>query len=137
MTSVTDEIRERIDELDWPQLSAQLDEHGHAVTGALLTASECADLAALFEIGRFRATIDMARHRFGDGRYRYFDHSLPETVAAVRSGFHRHLAPIANDWAARMRGENPTFPLEHGASRALCGCRPAASDAADPALRRW
>ena len=31
----------------------------------------------------------MARHRFGDGRYRYFDHPLPDTIAALRSAFYR------------------------------------------------
>jgi hypothetical protein len=30
----------------------------------------------------------MARHRFGDGRYRYCDHPLPDTIAALRSSFY-------------------------------------------------
>ena len=34
--------------------------------------------------GRFRSTIDMARHRFGEGEYRYFADPLPEPVAALR-----------------------------------------------------
>ena len=42
------------------------------------SAGECAELAGLFDGDRFRSTIDMARHRFGDGRYRYFAHPLPE-----------------------------------------------------------
>ena len=55
----------------------------------------------------------MARHRFGEGRYRYFDHPLPEAVADLRSAFYRHLAPIANDWAGLLRGEARRFPAEH------------------------
>jgi hypothetical protein len=65
----------------------QLDEQGHAVTPKLLKAGECDELSGLFETGHFRSTIDMARHRFGDGRYRYFDHPLPEAITALRASF--------------------------------------------------
>ena len=30
----------------------------------------------------------MARYRFGDGRYRYFEHPLPDTIATLRSSFY-------------------------------------------------
>jgi uncharacterized protein len=103
----------RVDALPWPDLRAQLDDRGFAVTDPLLTAAECDDLAAQFDGGRFRSTIDMARHRFGDGRYRYFDHPLPAPIAELREAFYRHLAPIANDWAALLRGDEPTFPRAH------------------------
>jgi len=36
----------------------------------------------------------MARYRFGDGRYSYFDHPLPDTIAELRSAFYPHLAPV-------------------------------------------
>ena len=71
-------IGDRVDALDWDALRAELDARGFAVTAPLLDDGECAELAALFDDGRFRSTIDMARHRFGDGRYRYFDHPLPD-----------------------------------------------------------
>jgi hypothetical protein len=106
-------IHQRVDDLDWDDLRAQLDERGHAITPALLADDECDRLSDLFDGGRFRSTIDMARYRFGDGRYRYFDHPLPDTIAALRESFYRHLAPIANDWSALLRGDRPTFPLEH------------------------
>ena len=71
---------------DWAALTAELDAAGCARTPRLLTPAQCRDLAGLYdEPERFRATIDMARHRFGDGRYRYFDHPLPETIAALRA----------------------------------------------------
>jgi uncharacterized protein len=107
-------IADRIDALDWDALQERLDSVGHAVTDPVLDASECADLAALFDDGdRFRSTIDMARHRFGDGRYRYFDHPLPDAVQQLRTGFYPHLAPIANAWGERLRGGDSTFPLSH------------------------
>jgi len=68
----------------------------------------------------------MARHRFGDDRYRYFDHPLPDTIAALRSSFYSHLAPIANNWSTRLRGDEPTFPLEH--SELLERCREAGQE---------
>jgi hypothetical protein len=45
----------------------------------------------------FRATIDMARHRFGSGQYRYFTHDLPEPVRRLRQAFYPHLLVIARE----------------------------------------
>ena len=128
-------IGDRVDRLDWSDLRAQLDERGHAITGPLLEAGECRALSGLFEGGRFRSTIDMARHRFGDGRYRYFDHPLPEAVGALRRSFYRHLAPIANDWGTLLRGHNPTFPPEH--EELLERCRAAGQERPTPLILRY
>ena len=79
----------------------------------------------------------MARYRFGDGRYRYFDHPLPDAIAELRGAFYRHLAPIANDWSEPARGRRRRLPARaRRAARALPRRRPGAADAADPALRR-
>jgi hypothetical protein len=112
-TSSAADIRDRVDELDWDHLRAELDERGFAITPPFLSATECKDLSDLFDGGGFRSTIDMARHRFGDGRYRYFDRPLPDTIDALRTSFYRHLAPIANDWSSLLRGGHEQFPLEH------------------------
>jgi uncharacterized protein len=133
-TAPTD-IGARVDGLPWPELNASLDETGHAVTPALLSEEGCHGLADLFEAGRFRSTIDMARHRFGDGRYRYFDHPLPETIATLRASFYRHLAPIANAWAERLAGENPTYPLEH--EKLLARCHAAGQTRPTPLILRY
>jgi uncharacterized protein len=119
-TKPATDIRVRVDALNWDELRAQLDDHGFAITPPLLRAAECRELAGLFDSGRFRSTIDMARHRFGDGRYRYFEHPLPDTIAALRSSFYGHLAPIANDWSSLLRGDQQQFPLEHDELLALC-----------------
>jgi hypothetical protein len=113
VTNTATDIHRRVDELDWDLLERQLDRQGHAVTDTVLDEDECAELAGLFDSGRFRSTVEMARHRFGDGRYRYFDLPLPDAIAALRSSFYPHLAPIANRWAGLLRGEHPTFPAEH------------------------
>src|SRR4051812_41503301 len=77
----------RVGALPWPELREQLDARGFAVTAPLLSGAECEALAALFDQGRFRSTIDMARHRFGDGRYRYFDRPLPAAIGELRAAF--------------------------------------------------
>jgi hypothetical protein len=135
ITDRTTDIRERVDALGWSDLAAQLDLAGHAVTPPLLSAAECDELAALFDGGRFRSTIDMARYRFGDGRYRYFDHPLPETIAALRSSFYRHLAPIANHWAELLQGQNARFPLAH--EELLARCRAAGQTRPTPLILRY
>ena len=134
-TATATSIRERVDGLDWDALREQLDEVGHAITVPLLERGETDELADLFDGGRFRSTIDMARHRFGDGRYRYFDHPLPEAIAELRGSFYRHLAPIANDWASLLRGDNPTFPLEH--VELLERCRAAGQERPTPLILRY
>jgi hypothetical protein len=128
-------IRERVDALDWSALREQLDREGHAITVPLLGTEETEELSDLFDGGRFRTTIDMARHRFGDGRYRYFDHPLPDAIAELRASFYRHLAPIANDWSQLLRGDNPTFPLE--LDELLQRCREAGQERPTPLILRY
>jgi uncharacterized protein len=133
--TVTDDLRARVDALDWSTLGARMDDIGHAITPALLSPQECARLAGLFDDGTFRSTVDMARHRFGDGRYRYFDHPLPETVAALRAAFYPHLAEIANRWSGLLRGDRPTFPLRH--EELLDRCRAAGQTRPTPLILRY
>ena len=69
MTTVTTSARRaRVDGAAWAQLAADLDEFGCAALPPLLTASECANIAGLCDdASRFRATIDMGRHRSASG----------------------------------------------------------------------
>ena len=101
----------------------------------LLSGDECEALADLFDGGRFRSTIDMARYRFGDGRYRYFDHPLPDAIAELRSAFYRHLAPIANAWSSLLGGDDDAFPLEH--DELLARCRAAGQERPTPLILRY
>ena len=127
-------LRSRVGALDWEDLSAQLDRRGFALTAPLLDQRECAELAGLFDDGRFRATVEMARHRFGDGRYRYFDHPLPDPIAALRGSFYARLAPIANQWAQRL-GEEERYPASH--EELLARCRAAGQERPTPLILRY
>jgi hypothetical protein len=98
----------RVDGLDWPAIAAGLDDLGMAPAGCLLTPAECRSLAASYDDdSRFRSTVDMARHRFGQGQYRYFSYPLPPVVEALRAALWPKLRPIAREWAARRGGAAP------------------------------
>ena len=126
---------DRVGALDWDDLGSQLDNRGYAVTQPLLAGAECEDLSELFDGGRFRSTIDMARHRFGEGRYRYFDHPLPGQIQQLRSSFYGRLAPIANEWSSRLGGDDDEFPLDH--EQLLDRCRAAGQERPTPLILRY
>ncbi|MCW7940678.1 proline hydroxylase [Streptomyces hygroscopicus] len=101
-------VASRVAEADWDAVAHELNEHGHALTGSLLTPEECHEIAALYDdADRFRTTVDMARHRFGSGQYRYFTHELPVVVQECREAFYPRLLPIARDWADKLRMPAP------------------------------
>ena len=113
----------RLARLDWPAIARQLDERGHAVTPPLLTAAECRAVAAMWnDTGRFRSHIDMARHRFGEGEYRYFAEPLPAVVARLRTWAYARLAPTANRWTAAL-GRDERFPETLAAFTTYCAAR--------------
>lgn len=98
----------RVDATDWDIVRADLDAYGCGLTGPLLTAAESAELAALYtDDARFRSTINMKRHRFGEGEYRYLAEPFPEAVTALKQALYPRLLPIARDWWARLGRPGP------------------------------
>ena len=95
--------RARVDAADWDAVRADLDRYGCGLTGPLLTSAEAAGIAALYtDVSRFRSTVVMARHRFGEGEYRYFAEPFPAAVAELREALYPRLLPVARDWWARL-----------------------------------
>lgn len=93
----------RVDADDWNAVVAELDATGGALLPRLLTKSESAALKRLYSDDEsFRSTVDMARHRFGEGEYRYLREPYPEPVEALRRALYPRLLPIARDWWARL-----------------------------------
>ena len=87
-------------DLDWSALGGQLDDSGFAMTPPLLSPEQCAEMVGMFDDdARFRATVIMARHAFGEGSYRYFADPLPPLVQTLRERLYPNLAAIANRWA--------------------------------------
>ncbi len=99
-----------------------LDRDGYAPLGRLLVSDACAVLAAMFDDpdpARFRSTIDMGRHGYGRGAYRYFARPLPDLVQQLREGLYPPLARVADQWAERL-GLARRWPATHGELAAEC-----------------
>jgi hypothetical protein len=112
---------ERVAAIDWTRVGADLDAQGAATVPHVLSADECAQLAALYrdDDRTFRSRVVMARHGFGQGEYRYFRYPLPPPIASLRTAIYPHLAPIANRWHEAM-GLPARFPATHDAFIARC-----------------
>lgn len=103
-----DPLRTRVDEIDWDGVRTGLNDIGCALTGPLLTSAEAAGIAALYpDDDRFRSTVNMSRHRFGEGEYRYFANPFPPEVVALKRALYPRLLPIARDWWGRLGREAP------------------------------
>jgi hypothetical protein len=106
-------IETRVERLDWPAVSADLDAYGWAEFQGLLTAEECADISGLYADSRkFRSHVIMAQHGFGRGEYKYFSYPLPEMIAGLRTAIYPRLAPVANRWNEAM-GIEVRYPDSH------------------------
>jgi hypothetical protein len=135
MTTQTDHWADRVHTADWAAVTSELDEHGTALLPQLLTPDECAEIAALYDQPeRFRATINMARHRFGSGEYRYFHRPFPEPVERLRQALYPRLLPIARDWYARL-GRDAGWP--DTLDEWLATCHAAGQTKATPILLRY
>jgi hypothetical protein len=117
---MTTGVRERAAAVAWAEAERAILLEGFARLPGLLSARECAEVRALYgDDRRFRSRVDMARHRFGLGEYKYFDHPLPPLVAGLRTELYPPLAEIANRWA-ELLGDPTRFPGELDDFLALC-----------------
>jgi uncharacterized protein len=110
MTATKRETRwaARVDAVDWDQVRTGLEQYGCALTGPLLSAEESAQIAAMYpDDSRFRSTVNMGRHRFGEGEYRYFAEPFPDAVVALKQALYPRLLPIARDWWAKLGRQTP------------------------------
>lgn len=97
--------------LDWDGIAGRLSEDGYAVTEPFLSPEDCSLLQGLYGDPecRFRSVIDMARHNFGRGEYKYFDYPLPSPVAHMREFAYGKLAMVANEWQ-ELLSSNTRWP---------------------------
>jgi hypothetical protein len=107
------ETVERIDAVDWQQITNTLHERGSAIITGLLSSQECSMLAGGYaDDHQFRSRIVMERHGFGRGEYKYYAYPLPSLIADLRSSLYSRLAPVANRWNDAM-GIDVLYPPEH------------------------
>jgi hypothetical protein len=106
---------DRVDSIDWPAASADLDAQGWTIFPRLLSAQECDAIVDLYDDEkRFRSQVIMARHGYGRGEYKYFAYPLPALVEGLRTALYSRLAPVANRWHEAM-GLDVRFPSDHAA----------------------
>jgi len=106
--------------LDWQAIADELNARGYAIIPGMLTADECAAMAAQYaQPALFRSRVVMAQHGFGSGEYQYFRYPLPSMISALRLSLYGPLARIANRWHELM-GEDARFPPEHMDFLARC-----------------
>jgi hypothetical protein len=99
----TDPWQARVDSGDWAAITAELNEYGGARLPALITPAEAEHIRGLYDQGeRFRSIVNMSRHRFGEGEYRYFATPYPEPVERLKQALYPRLLPIARDWWAKL-----------------------------------
>lgn len=100
--------QQRVDAGDWDAISAEVNEYGGALLPRLLSSAEAEELRAFYTADdAFRSTVDMARHRFGEGQYRYFAAPYPEPIERLKQALYPHLLPIARDWWTKLGREAP------------------------------
>ncbi|MDV3128062.1 2OG-Fe(II) oxygenase [Mycobacterium sp. 21AC1] len=100
---MSDRWRKRVDSGDWEAITAEVNGYGGALLPRLLTDAETAQLQAMYtDDDRFRSTIDMSRHRFGEGEYRYFRAPYPEPIEELKQALYPRLLPIARDWSDKL-----------------------------------
>jgi hypothetical protein len=125
----------RLETIDWPTISSDLDAQGWAVMPKLLSAKECDDVSRLYQKDEgFRSKIVMARHGFGRGEYKYFAYPLPTLIEALRTALYPGLTPIANRWHEAM-GMEVRFPSAH--AQFIKSCHAAGQTRPTPLLLQY
>jgi uncharacterized protein len=113
-------IKVKIAALDWPAITASMDEKGFAVIPAVLTIEQTEQLVKQYNnAGNYRKTVVMERYRFGLGEYKYFNYPLPELIQTIRENMYPKLAPIANNWMKLLHIDK-IFPDTFAELQTLC-----------------
>jgi uncharacterized protein len=128
-------ITARLEAINCPGSSRELDEQGCALFQHALTRAECDALSALYSREEvFRSRVVMSRHGFGRGEYKYFAYPLPASVAALRTALYERLVPIANRWNSAL-GNPVRYPPRH--SGFLRRCHDAGQERPTPLLLKY
>jgi uncharacterized protein len=129
------ENTDRVNALDWPRISQDLDTQGSAILERLIPSDECRAVVAMYpQDDLFRSRVVMARHGFGRGEYKYFAYPLPQIVAELRTELYPRLAPIANKWNIRM-GIEIQYPESH--AEFIKRCHNAGQNKSTPLLLQY
>jgi hypothetical protein len=99
-----DELQHRIARYEWTEVETSLAERGYARLPDLLDVDQRSELIRLYDLPtRFRSSVEMRAHAFGEGSYRYFAYPLPPLVDALRALLYPPLRVIANRWHEQLK----------------------------------
>jgi uncharacterized protein len=103
----TDVWADRVASGNWGAITEEVNEYGGALLPQLLSAEQAGQIRSLYDdqTGVFRTTVDMGRHRFGEGQYRYFNAPYPEPMERLKQALYPRLLPIARDWWGKLGRE--------------------------------
>jgi len=112
-----------------------LDAHGWARIPRLLRRTDARSLVRMYDDdARFRKRIEMEKHGYGRGEYKYFAYPLPDLVAELRSSLYEGLVDTANRWNEAMRID-VRYPPTH--SEFLERCHNAGQTRPTPLVLRY
>lgn len=103
MIRATDLWRDRVESGDWNAITEEVNEYGGALLPRLLSDAETEEFRSMYSRAElFRSTVNMGRHRFGEGQYRYFGLPYPEPIERLKQALYPRLLPIARDWWGKL-----------------------------------
>ena len=93
------ELKQRIEQVNWQDITESMNAKGYATISNILTAEECDALTAAYDDAPlYRKTIVMEHHGYGLGQYKYYNYPLPGLLQQLREGIYPNIAPIGNKW---------------------------------------
>ncbi|MFJ4393299.1 2OG-Fe(II) oxygenase [Pseudomonas sp. NPDC089396] len=87
-----------IEDLDWQNITAQLDQEGFAVLQGILNADSIAELAKLRTGDAAQVRINLSAKQLGQGLSIRWMSELPTVLSSLKEGFYGPLAQVANHW---------------------------------------
>ena len=128
-------MKDRIGQADWHNITASLHEKGYGLAPQILTEEECRQLIAQYEdASLYRKTIIMEHHKYGRGEYKYFQYPLPGIIQNLREAIYPQLAPVANNWMDVLNIEKQ-FPT--GLDRLLEHCHANGQNRPTPLILKY
>lgn len=97
-------IFSKVNALNWQQLAQEIQVNGYVIVPKFLAENQCQKLIDLYgNTTGYRKIVNMQRHRFGLGEYKYFDYPLPEIIQSIRTTVYPKLVPIVNLWMNHLK----------------------------------
>lgn len=113
-------FKEKLAQLNWSMITQSLHDQGYVVLKNFFTEAQCDVVKNNYDHPTlYRKTVNMQRHRFGLGEYKYFTYPLPHLIQQLRTQIYSYLMPIANTWF-QVLNLDTIFPETHQAFLQQC-----------------